>query len=62
MMKAKNFVPKWMPPGSEVVTATAAATVFSVYYGYEGGVVGEIAAVGSDAGSSFFDGLAKIPV
>lgn len=62
VMKAKNFLPKSLPPGSEVLMATAAATVFSVYYEYEGGVVGEIPAVGSDSGFSFFNGMVKIPV
>lgn len=62
VMKAKSFLPKSLPPGSEVVIATAAATVFSVYYGYEGGVVGEIPSVGSDSGLSFLNGMIKIPV
>lgn len=62
VMNAKNYLPKSLPPGSEVVMATAAATVFSVYYGYEGGVVGEIPSVGGDAGLSFFNGMIKIPI
>jgi len=62
VMKAKNFLPKSLPPGSEVVMATAAATLFSVYYGYEGGVVGEIPLADSDSGLSFFGGMVKIPV
>lgn len=62
VMKAKSFLPKWLPPGTEVVMATAAATVFSVYYGYEGGVVGEIPIADSDSGLSFFNGMIKIPI
>lgn len=62
VMKAKKYLPKWMPPGSEVVIATAAATVFSVYSGYEGGVVGEIPTVGSNSGLSFFNGMVKVPI
>eukprot|EP00584_Thalassiosira_punctigera_P012868 CAMPEP_0172552034 /NCGR_PEP_ID=MMETSP1067-20121228/43327_1 /TAXON_ID=265564 ORGANISM="Thalassiosira punctigera, Strain Tpunct2005C2" /NCGR_SAMPLE_ID=MMETSP1067 /ASSEMBLY_ACC=CAM_ASM_000444 /LENGTH=462 /DNA_ID=CAMNT_0013339943 /DNA_START=96 /DNA_END=1484 /DNA_ORIENTATION=+ len=62
VMTAKKFLPKWMPPGSEVVMATAAATAFSVYQGYEGGVVGEIPTVGSDSGISLFGGAIKIPI
>lgn len=62
VMKSSNFLPKWLPPGSEVVMATAAATVFSVYYGYEGGVVGEIPSVGSDSGLSLFNGMVKVPI
>eukprot|EP00578_Thalassiosira_sp_NH16_P019210 CAMPEP_0181098014 /NCGR_PEP_ID=MMETSP1071-20121207/11886_1 /TAXON_ID=35127 /ORGANISM="Thalassiosira sp., Strain NH16" /LENGTH=460 /DNA_ID=CAMNT_0023180553 /DNA_START=52 /DNA_END=1434 /DNA_ORIENTATION=- len=60
IMKAKSFLPKWLPPGSEVVMATGAAAVFSVFYGYEGSVVGEIPAVGSDAGLSL--GPIKVPI
>eukprot|EP00579_Thalassiosira_antarctica_P004572 CAMPEP_0201891820 /NCGR_PEP_ID=MMETSP0902-20130614/35238_1 /ASSEMBLY_ACC=CAM_ASM_000551 /TAXON_ID=420261 /ORGANISM="Thalassiosira antarctica, Strain CCMP982" /LENGTH=445 /DNA_ID=CAMNT_0048423135 /DNA_START=80 /DNA_END=1417 /DNA_ORIENTATION=+ len=62
VMKAKSFLPKWLPPGSEVLMATAAATVFSVYYGYEGGVVGEIPSVDSDSGLSLFNGMVKVPI
>jgi MFS superfamily sulfate permease-like transporter len=61
-MKGKSYLPGALPPGSEVVLATAAATLFSVYYGYEGGVVGEIPSAESDAGLSFFDGMIKIPI
>ena len=60
VMKGKAYLPKSLPPGSEVVIATAAATMFSVYYGYEGGVVGEIPTLDSDAGLSL--GPIKIPV
>jgi len=62
VMKAENFLPKSLPPGSEVVMATAAATAFSVYYGCDGDVVGEIPTVGGDAGLSFFNGIIKVPV
>jgi len=62
VMKGKSYLPGALPPGSEVVLATAAATLFSVYYGYEGGVVGEIPSAESDAGLSFFDGMIKIPI
>lgn len=62
VLKAKRYLPKWMPPGSEVLIATAAATAFSVFYGYEGGVVGEIPSVGSDSGLSLFNGIVKVPI
>lgn len=62
VMKSKSFMPKFMPPGSEVVIATAAATVFSVYYGYEGGMVGEIPTADSNSGVSLFNGMISIPV
>ena len=60
-MKAKSFLPKSMPPGSEVLIATAAATIYSVQFGYKGGVVGEIPTVESSSGLSLF-GLVKIPI
>jgi MFS superfamily sulfate permease-like transporter len=60
-MKAKSFLPKFMPPGSEVLIATAAATFYSVKFGYAGGVVGEIPSVESSSGLSLF-GIVKIPV
>jgi MFS superfamily sulfate permease-like transporter len=62
VMKGKAYLHKSLPPGSEVVLATAAATVFSVYYGYTGGVVGEIPTAGFDAGLSFFNGMIKVPI
>lgn len=61
IMKAKSLLPKWMPPGSEVLMATAAATMYSVRFDYEGGVVGEIPAVESGSGLSFF-GWVTVPI
>lgn len=61
IMKAKSFLPKSMPPGSEVLIATAAATIYSVHFAYEGGVVGEIPTVESSSGLSLY-GLVKIPI
>ena len=62
IMKAKSFLPKWLPPGSEVLIATAAATAFSMFHGYEGSVVGNIPSMGSDSGLSFFNGIVNIPI
>jgi len=43
IMYAKDyFLPRWTPPGSEVILATIAATFFSIYTNYEGGIVGDI--------------------
>ena len=61
IMNAKSFLPKAMPPGSEVLIATAAATIYSAYFGYNGGVVGEIPTIESSSGLSIF-GLVKIPI
>lgn len=62
VMQAKKFMPKSMPPGAEVVIATAAATAYSVYSGYSGGVVGEIPAMDSSAGMSLFGGRLHVPI
>ncbi len=72
VMLARDWLlPRWMPPGSEVVIAAAAATLFSVHCDYQGGVVGEIPSYGtatgddvdsSSSGIPFLGGLARIPV
>lgn len=62
VMQAKKFMPKSMPPGAEVVIATAFATAYSMYSEYSGGVVGEIPTMDSSAGMSFFDGKLNIPI
>ena len=61
IMKAKSLLPKWMPPGSEVLLATAVATMYSVQFNYDGGVVGSIPTVESGSGLSIF-GLITIPI
>lgn len=50
VMNGKNILPKSLPPGTEVIIATAAATIFSMYYDYQGGTVGEIPTMDADAG------------
>jgi MFS superfamily sulfate permease-like transporter len=50
VMNGKNFLPKFLPPGTEVILATAGATLYSIYFDYEGGIVGEIPAMDPDAG------------
>ena len=51
VMLARDWLlPRWMPPGSEVVIAAAAATLFSVHCNYQGGVVGEMPSSGTTTG------------
>jgi len=50
VMEGPKYLPKALPPGSEVIIATAAATILSIYTDYPGGVVGEIPALDPDAG------------
>jgi MFS superfamily sulfate permease-like transporter len=60
VMNAKKILPKALPPGSEVIIATAAATLYSSYFAYNGGVVGEIPAL--EGGISLFGGAVTVPV
>ena len=62
VMQGKNYLPKAFPPGTEVIIATAGATLFSMYADYSGEIVGEIPAMDPDAGMSFFDGLIRLPI
>jgi MFS superfamily sulfate permease-like transporter len=63
VMQGPNILPKALPPGTEVVLLTAAATLYSQYmttYPYTGVVVGEIPTMDPDAGISLW-GI-KLPV
>lgn len=50
VMNGKGLLPSFLPPGTEVILVTAAATIYSMQYDYSGAVVGEIPAVDPDAG------------
>lgn len=50
VMKGPNYLPKVLPPGTEVIISTAAATLLSMYSNYPGAVVGEIPQLDPDAG------------
>lgn len=60
VMKAKNYLPKSLPPGTEVIIATAIATLISISFDYPGNVVGEIPQLDPDAGIKV--GPIKIPI
>lgn len=60
VMNGPKYLPKALPPGSEVIIATAAATMFSIYTGYSGNIVGEIPQLDGDAGIKL--GPISIPV
>lgn len=60
VMKAKNYMPKSFPPGTEVIIATALATLLSMSFDYPGDVVGEIPQLDPDAGIKI--GPIKIPI
>lgn len=50
VMNGKMLLPKFAPPGTEVILATAVATLYSMYMGYPGGIVGEIPTPDPDSG------------
>jgi MFS superfamily sulfate permease-like transporter len=50
VMKAPKYLPKSLPPGTEVIIVTAVATLISIKMDYPGGVVGEIPETDPDAG------------
>jgi MFS superfamily sulfate permease-like transporter len=54
VMEGKSYMPKFFPPGTEVIIVTGAATLYSMYYEYPGGIVGEIPALDPDAGIQVF--------
>jgi MFS superfamily sulfate permease-like transporter len=62
VIKGKKYLPKFLPPGSEVILVTLVATLYSMYFDYPGSVVGEIPVLDSDAGISLFGGLLYLPV
>jgi MFS superfamily sulfate permease-like transporter len=62
VMNGKKILPKFLPPGTEVILVTAAGTLFSVYFDYSGGIVGEIPAMDADAGIAIPGTDLKFPV
>eukprot|EP00531_Pseudo-nitzschia_arenysensis_P007306 CAMPEP_0116131676 /NCGR_PEP_ID=MMETSP0329-20121206/9137_1 /TAXON_ID=697910 /ORGANISM="Pseudo-nitzschia arenysensis, Strain B593" /LENGTH=447 /DNA_ID=CAMNT_0003626131 /DNA_START=141 /DNA_END=1484 /DNA_ORIENTATION=- len=62
VMNGKKLLPKALPPGTEVILATAFATLYSMNFDYSGGVVGEIPTVDADAGIAIPGTGLKIPI
>ena len=60
VMKGKKILPSFLPPGTEVILVTAAATIYSMRFDYSGGVVGEIPDMDPDAGMKI--GSITLPV
>lgn len=60
VMKGPKYLPKSFPPGTEVIIATAMATLMSMKFDYPGNIVGEIPQLDADAGLKF--GPIKIPI
>lgn len=61
VMKGPKFLPKILPPGTEVIISTAAATLLSMYTDYPGAVVGKIPQLDPDAGIKIGEYI-RIPV
>ena len=62
VMNGKKILPKFLPPGSEVILATACATLYSMNFDYSGGVVGEIPTLDADAGIAIPGTDLKLPI
>ena len=62
IMKAKSFLPSFLPPGTEVILVTALATLYSIHFDYQGSIVGEIPQLDPDAGIPLFGGSLRLPV
>lgn len=62
VMHGSKYLPKSFPPGTEVVILTAAATLYSIYFDYQAGIVGEIPAMDPDSGISILGGAIRLPV
>uniref|UniRef100_A0A7S2R504 SLC26A/SulP transporter domain-containing protein n=1 Tax=Eucampia antarctica TaxID=49252 RepID=A0A7S2R504_9STRA len=61
VMQGPKFLPKALPPGTEVILATAAATLLSMYSDYPGAVVGKIPQLDPNAGIRLGEYI-RIPV
>ena len=62
VMESKRILPSFLPPGTEVIMVTAAAALFSVWFNFDGAIVGEIPTIDADAGISLLGGRVKIPI
>jgi len=62
VMNGKKLLPKSLPPGTEVILATAFATLYSMNFDYSGGVVGEIPTLDADAGIAIPGTGMKLPI
>lgn len=62
VMNGKKMLPKALPPGSEVILATALATLYSMNFDYSGGIVGEIPVMDADAGIAIPGTSFKLPI
>ena len=60
MEGSKKVLPKACPPGTDVLLVTALATLYSIYFTFPAGVVGEIPVLDSDVG--IFIGPIRIPI
>jgi len=60
VMRGKNLLPSFLPPGTEVVLLTIVAAYYSLNFDYPGAIVGEIPAMDQSAGISL--GPIQIPV
>lgn len=62
IMQGKAILPKWLPPGTEVLIVPMLATLYSMYFDFTGSVVGQIPTMDPNAGLSLAGGSIRIPV
>eukprot|EP00934_Nitzschia_sp_Nitz4_P008907 Nitzschia sp. Nitz4//scaffold5_size260463//170435//171934//NITZ4_000998-RA/size260463-augustus-gene-0.103-mRNA-1//-1//CDS//3329555388//8897//frame0 len=60
VMNGPKILPKFLPPGTEVILVTAFATLYSMNMDYSGSIVGEIPDIDPDAGMKI--GPIQLPV
>jgi MFS superfamily sulfate permease-like transporter len=61
VMNGQRLLPKFLPPGTEVILATFLATWYCVQFEYSGDVVGDIPIIDAEAGI-FLPGGVRLPV
>jgi MFS superfamily sulfate permease-like transporter len=62
ILQGKHFLPRAAPPGTEVIVATAVATLYSMHFDYPGSIVGDIPELDPEAGISLLGGRIHLPI
>jgi MFS superfamily sulfate permease-like transporter len=61
VMNGQRLLPRFLPPGTEVILATSLATLYSIQFEYSGDVVGHIPIMDAEAGILLPGGL-RLPI
>lgn len=60
LLYGKNYIPKFLPPGTEVLIVTGISLWYSSHYGYDASIVGQIPPADPEAGITL--GGLRIPI